>query len=51
MDNPGSAASKFIMNTLTYKIHKNTGSKKFVSVETIKNYKTYTGGMISVPQG
>ncbi len=51
MDNPGSAASKFIMNTLTYKIHKNTGSKKFVSVETIKNYKTYTGGMLSVPQG
>jgi len=51
MDNPGSAASKFIMNTLTYKIHKNTGSKKFISVETIKNYKTYTGGMISVPQG
>jgi superfamily II DNA or RNA helicase len=51
MDNPGSAASKFIMNTLTYKIHKNTGSKKFVSVETIKNYKSFSGGMLSVPQG
>lgn len=51
MDNPGSADSKFIMNTLTYKIHKNTGSKKFVSVETIKNYKSFSGGMLSVPQG
>jgi superfamily II DNA or RNA helicase len=51
LDNPGNAASKFIMNTLTYKIHKNTGSKKFVSVETIKNYKSYTGGIISMPQG
>ena len=51
MDNPGTAASKFIMNTLTYKIHKNTGSKKFVSVETIKNYKSYSAGILSVPQG
>ncbi len=51
MDNPGAAASKFIMNTLTYKIHKNTGSKKFVSVETIKNYKSYSAGILSVPQG
>ena len=51
MDNPGTTASKFIMNTLTYKIHKNTGSKKFVSVETIKNYKSYSAGILSVPQG
>ena len=51
MDNPGNAASKFIMNSLTYKIQKNTGSKKFISVETIKNYKSFTGGMLSVPQG
>jgi superfamily II DNA or RNA helicase len=51
MDNPGNAASKFIMNTLTYKIQKNTGSKKFVSVETIKNYKSFSGGILSVPQG
>ena len=51
MDNPGSAASKFIMNSLTYKIQKNTGSKKFISVETIKNYKSFTGGILSVPQG
>jgi superfamily II DNA or RNA helicase len=39
------------MNSLTYKIQKNTGSKKFVSVETIKNYKSFTGGILSVPQG
>ena len=51
MDNPGSAATKSIMNSLTYKIHKNTGSKKFVSVETIKNYKSFTKGILSIPQG
>lgn len=51
MDNPGNAATKFIANTLTYKIAKNTGSKKFNTVETIKNYKLFNGGMISVPQG
>lgn len=51
MDNPGNAATKFISNQLTYKIAKNTGSKKFSTVETIKNYKLFNGGMISVPQG
>ena len=51
MDNPGNAATKFIANTLTYKLAKNTGSKKFNTVETIKNYKLFNGGMISVPQG
>lgn len=51
MDNPGNAATKFIANQLTYKIAKNTGSKKFNTIETIKNYKLFNGGMISVPQG
>lgn len=51
MDNPGNAATKFIANTLTYKLVKNTGSKKFNTVETIKNYRLFNGGMISVPQG
>ena len=41
MDNPGNAATKFISNQLTYKIPKNTGSKKFSTVETIKNYKLF----------
>jgi superfamily II DNA or RNA helicase len=51
MDNPGNAAAKFIANQLTYKIAKNTGSKKFSTVETIKNYKMFNGGMLSIPQG
>lgn len=51
MDDPGKEHTKHIMRTLTYKIHKDTGSKKFVSVETIRNYKTLTNGIISVPQG
>lgn len=51
MDNPGNAATKFIFNELTYKLVKNTGSKKFSTVETIKNYKSFNGGMLSVPQG
>jgi len=51
MDDPGKEHTKHIMRTLTYKIHKDTGSKKFVSVETIRNYKTLMNGIISVPQG
>jgi superfamily II DNA or RNA helicase len=51
MDDPGKDHTKHIMRTLTYKIHKDTGSKKFVSVETIRNYKTLINGIISVPQG
>ncbi|NBW10537.1 MAG: DEAD/DEAH box helicase [Caulobacteraceae bacterium] len=51
MDNPGNAATKFISNQLTYKIPKNTGSKKFNTIETIRNYRLFNGGMISIPQG
>ena len=51
MDNPGNAATKYIANTLTYKITKNTGSKKFSTVETIKNYRLFNNGMLSIPQG
>ena len=51
MDDPGKDHTKHIMQTLTYKIHRNTGSKKFVSVETIRNYKSLVNGIISVPQG
>ncbi len=51
MDDPGKEHTKHIMRTLTYKIHKDTGSKKFVSVETIRNYKSLLNGIITVPQG
>lgn len=51
LDNPGAANTKFIINSLTYKIQKNTGSKKFISIETIRNYKSFNNGIISMPQG
>ena len=51
IDSPGKEHTKHIMQTLTYKIHKDTGSKKFSSIETIRNYKLLAGGIISMPQG
>jgi len=51
MDNPGVEHTKEVIRTLTYKIHKDTGSKKFQSVETIKNYSTLINGILSIPQG
>lgn len=51
MDDPGKEHTKHIMKVLTYKIHKDTGSKKFVSIETIRNYKSLVNGIISIPQG
>ena len=37
IDNPGKDHTKHVIKELTYKIHKDTGSKKFMSVETILN--------------
>jgi superfamily II DNA or RNA helicase len=51
MDSPGADHLKKIIKTLTYKIAKDTGSKKFFAVETIKNYKLLPKGIISIPQG
>lgn len=51
MDDPGRSKTKFIAEELTYKIAKNTGSKKFSSIETIKNYRVLTKGILSIPQG
>jgi len=51
LDNPGVEHTKHIIKSLTYKIHKDTGSKKFASVETIKNYKSLIKGILSIPQG
>lgn len=51
IDNPGTEESKKILQELTYKIKRDTGSKKFQSVETIKNYKVLVKGIISMPQG
>jgi superfamily II DNA or RNA helicase len=51
LDNPGTDATKAIVKALTYKIQKDTGSKKFAAVETIKNYKVLTKGILSLPQG
>lgn len=51
MDSPGVDGSKTIVKALTYKIQKDTGSKKFAAVETIKNYKILAKGILSIPQG
>jgi len=51
LDNPGVEETKQIIKTLTYKIHKDTGSKQFSTVETIKNYKVLPKGILSIPQG
>jgi superfamily II DNA or RNA helicase len=51
LDNPGVAYTKEIVKQLTYKIKKDTGSKQFSPVETIKNYKLLPKGILSIPQG
>jgi len=51
MDNPGVEHTKHIIKELTYKIKKDTGSKKFATIETIKNYKILPKGILSIPQG
>ena len=51
LDNPGVEETKRIIKTLTYKIHKDTGSKQFSTVETIRNYKILPRNILSIPQG
>ena len=51
LDNPGVDTSKELIKQLTYKIHKNTGSKEFRTVETIRNYKILPKNIFSIPQG
>lgn len=51
LDNPGVAYTKEIVKQLTYKIKKDTGSKQFSPVETIRNYKLLPKGILSIPQG
>lgn len=51
MDNPGVEHTKKVISELTYKIKKDTGSKRFATVETIKNYKVLPKGILSIPQG
>jgi superfamily II DNA or RNA helicase len=51
LDNPGVAYTKEIVKQLTYKIKKDTGSKQFSPVETIRNYKSLPKGILSIPQG
>jgi len=50
MDNPGVEHTKKVISELTYKIKKDTGSKKFATIETIKNYKVLPKGILSIPQ-
>jgi superfamily II DNA or RNA helicase len=51
MDDPGLEHSKKVIKELTYKIKKDTGSKQFFAIETIKNYKVLPKGIITLPQG
>ena len=51
LDNPGVEHTKVIIKELTYKIKKDTGNKKFATIETIKNYKVLPKGILSIPQG
>lgn len=51
IDNPGVDHSKTVIQELTYKIKKETGSKQFQAIETIKNYKVLAKGILSMPQG
>lgn len=47
----GPEHTKYIIKELTYKIKKETGSKQFQAIETIKNYKSLPRGILSIPQG
>lgn len=51
LEAPDAEHLKKIMRELTHKFHKNTGSKQFAVVETVKNYKVLPKGIISIPQG
>ena len=51
IDDPGKLNSKFIIDQLTYKFKKNTGSKKFSVIETVRNYRLLPKGILSIPQG
>lgn len=51
LENPGAEYTKVLIKALTYKIKKDTGSKQFQAVETIKNYKILPKGIVSIPQG
>jgi superfamily II DNA or RNA helicase len=51
MDDPGVDHSKKVIKELTYKIKKDTGSKQFFAIETIKNYKILPKGILTMPQG
>jgi superfamily II DNA or RNA helicase len=50
LDNPGQEETKKIVGSLTYKIKKDTPNPKFSTVETVKNYKVLTKGILSLPQ-
>ena len=51
LDSPGVEKTKEIISALTYKFKKNTGSKQFATVETLKNYKVLVNNILSLPQG
>ena len=51
LNDPGGEHTNKIISELTYKFKKDTGSKHFQSIETVKNYKLLPKGIVSLPQG
>lgn len=51
LSDPGRVRTNEIIAALTYKFKKDTGSKHFSTVETIRNYKILPNGILAIPQG
>ena len=51
LNDPGQEHLNKIISALTYKFRKDTGSKHFQSVETVRNYKLLPKGVVVLPQG
>lgn len=51
LSDPGPVRTNEIIDQLTYKFKKDTGSKHFSTVETVRNYKLLPNGVLAIPQG
>lgn len=51
LSDPGRVRTNEIIAALTYKFKKDTGSKHFSTVETVRNYKILPSGILAIPQG
>lgn len=51
LSDSGRIRTNEIISQLTYKFKKDTGSKHFSTVETVRNYKLLPNGILAIPQG